>query len=176
MKHGLDYGVQHLGYGKLYLLFSFPLLSSHLKPMRPSDVMLLLPSSMSSVAELEGFVNDIIENNGLSADIQGNLLISLTEAVTNAIRHGNNFDESKYVSIEIWCKKHMLRVLVTDEGEGFMPDRLPDPTSSEFLSVEGGRGVFLMKSLADEIAFHKNGRSVEMCYDCSFSVSSDRVS
>lgn len=135
--------------------------------MRPYDVLLVLPSTMSSVAELEGFVNDVIEDNGLSSDLQGNLLISLTEAVTNAICHGNNCDESKSVSVEIRRTNNELRVVVTDEGNGFVPDHVPDPTSSECIGIEGGRGVFLMKALADEICFHKEGRAVEMCYTCA---------
>lgn len=134
--------------------------------MLQKDVILELPSSLSSVAELDAFVNDLIERHGLNEDVHGKLLVSLTEAVTNAIRHGNQFDANKCVRVEVYRDKNELKVMVIDEGRGFEPDNVPDPTTEEALEKEGGRGVFLMKLLADKIAFHNEGRAVEMCYSC----------
>ncbi len=133
--------------------------------MRPSDIMLVLPSRMASVCEVAGFVDEVIDSYGLSDDLQGNLLISLTEAVTNAIRHGNELDESKHVRVEVWRKRTKLRVVVADEGEGFSPRTVPDPTAPARIEKEGGRGVFLMRALSDEIRYFNEGRCVEMCYD-----------
>lgn len=140
--------------------------SSATPPMAQPHVLLALPSRMSSVNEVEGFVNDVIAAYRLSDDLRGNLLISLTEAVTNAIRHGNRCDADKKVTVEVWRRKRDLRVVVTDEGEGFEPKALPDPTSPEFLEREGGRGVFLMRALSDAIEYRADGRCVEMCYEC----------
>lgn len=122
---------------------------------------------MSAVNEVESFVNAVIDEYRLGDDLRGNLLISLTEAVTNAIRHGNQCDVEKKVVVEVWRRTEHLRVLVTDEGEGFEPKTLPDPTSPEFLEREGGRGVFLMRALSDEIRYHLDGRRVEMRYECA---------
>lgn len=135
--------------------------------MSQKDVILELPSALSSVAELDMFVNDLMERHGLNEDVQGKLLVSLTEAVTNAIRHGNRFDEEKCVRVEVYREKAQLKVMVIDQGCGFEPDAVPDPTTGEALEKEGGRGVFLMKLLSDEIAFHDEGRKVEMCYSCT---------
>ncbi len=135
--------------------------------MRHSDVLLVLPSRMSSVAELEGFVNQLMVSCKLTRELQGNLLITLTEAVTNAIRHGNQLAEDKCVRIEVWRKRNELRVVVKDEGVGFEPSSLPDPTSPDRREVEGGRGVFLMRSLSDEIKFAERGTAVEMCFTCN---------
>jgi len=120
---------------------------------------------MSSVDEVESFVDQVIQSFQLTDDLRGNLLISLTEAVTNAIRHGNRLAEDKYVQVEVWNKKRKLRVLVRDEGCGFEPTELPDPTSPSCIATEGGRGVFLMRALSDEIRFFEEGTVVEMCYD-----------
>lgn len=134
--------------------------------MAQPDILLALPSRISAVNEIEGFVNDVIARYRLGDDLRGNLLISLTEAVTNAIRHGNRCDVDKTVTVEVWRRVADLRVVVTDEGEGFEPRSLPDPTSPAFLEQEGGRGVFLMRALTDVIEYHASGRSVEMCYEC----------
>lgn len=134
--------------------------------MAQPNVLLALPSRMSAVNEVESFVNAVIDEYRLSDDLRGNLLISLTEAVTNAIRHGNRCDVEKKVTVEVWRRRADLRVVVTDEGEGFEPKALPDPTSPEFLEQEGGRGVFLMRALSDEIRYHSEGRCVEMRYEC----------
>ena len=135
--------------------------------MSQKDVILELPSALSSVAELDEFVHDLMERHGLDEEVHGNLLVSLTEAVTNAIRHGNQFDEEKCVRVEVFRNDAQLKVRVIDQGCGFEPDAVPDPTTEEALEQEGGRGVFLMKLLSDEIAFHDEGRSVEMCYSCT---------
>lgn len=133
--------------------------------MRRADILLVLPSRMSSIGELEGFVEDVIAEQGFGADLQGNLLISLTEAVTNAVRHGNKLDADKHVRVEMWRMRDRLKVVVTDEGAGFKPSTIPDPTSPAFLEQEGGRGVFLMRALTDDIQFCADGRCVEMYYD-----------
>ena len=135
--------------------------------MSQKDVILELPSSLSSVAELDVFVNDLMQRHELNEDVHGKLLVSLTEAVTNAIRHGNQFDADKCVRVEVYRDNVQLKVVVIDQGCGFEPDSIPDPTTEEALEKEGGRGVFLMKLLADKIAFRDEGRAVEMCYACS---------
>jgi serine/threonine-protein kinase RsbW len=134
--------------------------------MLHKDLILELPSTLSSVAELEGFVTDLMERYGLARDVEGNLLTSLTEAVTNAIRHGNQFDANKSVRIEVFYGRDQLKVVVIDQGSGFEPEAVPDPTADVALEKEGGRGVFLMKLLTDKIRFEDEGRAVEMYYRC----------
>ena len=94
--------------------------------------------------------------------IYDNILISLTEAVNNAIIHGNKEDESKFVIVNCEGRKQEVVITISDEGRGFNPHQVPDPTLPQNLECCGGRGVFIMKQLSDEIKFHDSGRTVEM--------------
>ena len=124
--------------------------------------MLKLSSNPRNVAQIESFLNRMVEKYKLSPDLYGNILISLTEAVNNAIIHGNCKDESKLVQIDLRKKKDSLAIQVSDEGKGFDFKSLPDPTSPENVCQCGGRGVFLMHQLSDAVEFRDNGRTVEM--------------
>ena len=82
------------------------------------------------------------------------------EAVNNAIVHGNKYDEKKFVNIYILLENNLLKVTIEDQGAGFKPSEVPDPTEPENLENVNGRGVFLMKNLADELEFNKKGNKV----------------
>jgi len=124
--------------------------------------MLKLASNPGNIAEVEGFVQKLVSRYKISPDKQCNILISLTEAVTNAIIHGNRKDESKEVQVRLNKVKNNLSFRVSDQGTGFDYKSLPDPTAPENLTKCGGRGVFLMQQLSDDIRFFDNGRTVEM--------------
>ena len=126
--------------------------------------MLKLASDPKNVARVESFVEHLVDKYGISHDVYGNILISLTEAVTNAIIHGNDNDESKTVQVRLKKQKNKLAFLISDEGGGFDFDNLPDPTAPENLLKIGGRGVFLMKQLSDDVVFYDNGSTVEICF------------
>ncbi len=132
--------------------------------LRMSDLHtnLTLPSDPQNVTKVEPFVQDVATRYNLSPDTQGNILISLTEAVTNAILHGNHADQSKCVSISLRHQKDALSISVSDEGTGFDPDNVPDPTCPEFLEKCGGRGLYLMQNLSDGCRFKRGGSTVEM--------------
>ncbi len=127
--------------------------------------MLKLPSHPKNVAAVESFVRNVVERYKLGPDVHGNILISLTEAVNNAITHGNLNDESKTVQIQIQKRKGCLAFRVSDEGGGFDYRSLPDPTTPENVTQLGGRGVFLMHQLSDKVRFHNNGSTVEMRFN-----------
>ena len=124
--------------------------------------MLRLASKPGNITEVETFVNKLVSRYKIDPDKECNILISLTEAVTNAIIHGNRKDESKEVQVRLNKVKNSLSFRVSDEGNGFDYRNLPDPTSPENITKCGGRGVFLMQQLADNIRFFDNGRTVEM--------------
>jgi serine/threonine-protein kinase RsbW len=124
--------------------------------------MLKLSSHPGSVSAVEPFVEQLVDRYNLGPDKQCNILISLTEAVTNAIVHGNCKQEAKTVQVRSKKEKDCLAVRVSDEGNGFDYDSLPDPTAPENLCRCGGRGVFLMKQLSDNVRFYNNGSTVEM--------------
>jgi serine/threonine-protein kinase RsbW len=126
------------------------------------DPQLTLPSDPNHVAEVEPFVDQVAQRYCLDPDTQGNMLISLTEAVTNAMLHGNRGDRTKTVSISLQRHHNALSVRVSDQGSGFDIEQVPDPTSPECLDKCGGRGLFLMRQLSDECTFIRNGSTVEM--------------
>ena len=124
--------------------------------------MLKLTSNPGSVSAVEPFVERLVDRYNLGPDKQCNILISLTELATNAIILGNCEEEAKTVQVRSRKEKGCISVRVTDEGSGFDYNSLPDPTAPENLCRCGGRGVFLMKQLADNIRFYNNGSTVEM--------------
>ncbi len=123
---------------------------------------LALTSHPRNVAEIQPFVEKVADRYCISPDKFGNILISLTEAVTNAIRHGNEEDESKWVFVRLEKRRNSLAFQITDQGRGFDFRSLPDPTRPENILNIGGRGVFLMRELSDDIAFRNNGSTVEI--------------
>jgi len=137
-------------------------MANFLYKMSKQHEMLTLASNPKNVARVEPFVEGVFEKYALNPDMYGNILITLTEAVTNAIIHGNLRDETKYVKVQLKKLANRLAFQISDEGIGFDFDNLPDPTSPENLLKLGGRGVFLMKQLSDDVVFSDNGRTVEI--------------
>jgi serine/threonine-protein kinase RsbW len=123
---------------------------------------LIFPSDLQNVTKVETFVEEVASRFNLAPDIHGNMLISLTEAVTNAMRHGNQCDCNKQVSISLRRQKDAISIRVSDEGPGFNPDAVPDPTLPDHLDQCGGRGLYLMRNLSDECRFMRGGSMVEM--------------
>ena len=113
---------------------------------------------------IESFIDNAKEKYELDDDIYGNIMIAVTEAVNNAIRHGNKDNSSKNVLISLSLEDGMIKFKIQDEGEGFNFHQLPDPTSPENISKPGGRGIFLMKHLSDEVDFKDNGNVVELSF------------
>jgi len=127
--------------------------------------MLKLSSNPCNIAVIESFVDKLAQQYALQPDTYGNILISLTEAVNNAIIHGNRNDESKTVHVHLKKQQNTLAIVVSDEGAGFDYDNLPDPTCPDNLLKVGGRGVFLMHKLSSQIRFFNNGSTVEMQFN-----------
>lgn len=126
---------------------------------------LTLLSHPRHVTKVEKYVRVLVEKYQINNDLRGNILISLTEAVNNAIIHGNGQDETKIVNVKCEHKPGCIAFKVSDQGRGFDPARVPDPTHPENICKLGGRGVFLMKELSDKILFHDNGRTVEIHFN-----------
>ncbi len=126
---------------------------------------LTLPSSPENVRQVEPLVRDVASRLNLSREQYDDILLSLTEAVTNAMVHGNQGDANKRVSISLRQQKDVLSIRVSDEGPGFNPNQVPDPTSPEHIEACGGRGIFLMKRLSHQCRFTHGGRTVEMRFN-----------
>lgn len=122
-------------------------------------------SSSENISIVERVINEVCEQHEVNEDHYGNLLIALTEAVNNAILHGNQNNPEKTVSLEYNSTNDSLDFRVKDEGPGFDFDNLPDPTDPVNIEKPNGRGVFLMRNLADEVNFHDDGRTVELKFN-----------
>jgi serine/threonine-protein kinase RsbW len=123
-----------------------------------------IPSLSENIRMIESFIDNAREKYHLDDDIYGNIMIAVTEAVNNAIKHGNQNNSGKNVSLSLALEEGVIRFRVEDEGNGFDYEHLPDPTAPENLEKPGGRGIFLMKHLADEVAFNEKGKVVELSF------------
>ena len=133
--------------------------------MPENQKVITFKSQTENIAIVEKLVDEVCEQYKIKEDFYGNILISLTEAVNNAIVHGNKLDPDKNVSVSYSADAYMLKFIITDEGPGFDYDNLPDPTAPENIEKPNGRGVFLMKNLADHCSFKDDGRIVEMEFE-----------
>ena len=121
---------------------------------------MVLDTNLDSIHIVEGLVEKIGESLNLSEDSFGNVLISVTEAINNAVVHGNKNNEQKKIILEVLSSDDRVCYAIKDEGTGFDFMNLPDPTAPENIEKPNGRGVFLMKSLADDVVFEDNGSKV----------------
>lgn len=121
-----------------------------------------LASETKSLLVLEEWINKLCDLYQISVEQYGNVLIAITEAVNNAIIHGNKNIANKKTDIEYNIDSQTITFTVFDEGTGFDFNDLPDPTSPENLEKPQGRGIFLMNHLADEVNFIDNGNVVQL--------------
>ncbi|KPQ00931.1 MAG: anti sigma factor serine-protein kinase [Bacteroidetes bacterium HLUCCA01] len=124
----------------------------------------VLRSDFSELDKLDGIVEEIAAGAGLDVDRREALMLALSEAVTNAIKHGNRQDETRKVTLGWNTSGDDLTVFVEDEGRGFDPGALPDPLNPENLLKDSGRGVFLMKTYCDAVRFENGGRKVVLSF------------
>jgi serine/threonine-protein kinase RsbW len=129
-----------------------------------NTISIQVPSMVENIRMIESFIDNAKDRFQLDDDIYGNIMIAVTEAVNNAIKHGNSNNKTKNVHLSLFLQDSMIKFIVKDEGDGFNYQDLPDPTAPENLKKPGGRGIFLMKHLSDEVEFKDNGRVVELSF------------
>ncbi|GAB2618339.1 ATP-binding protein [Belliella aquatica] len=122
------------------------------------SIKISIPSLIENIKIIESFIDNAKEKYHIDDDIYGNIMISVTECVSNAILHGNKGDATKIVDLELHFDEQEIKFIIKDEGSGFEIEALKDPTSPENLEKTGGRGIFLMKHLADDVSFEEEGR------------------
>ena len=123
---------------------------------------LCIPSDFKYLGEIKIFVNEILKHCKVPLYAGMNIQLSISECVNNAIYHGNKQDLNKLVTIFAECKNGYLVIEIADEGEGFNYSELPDPTSSLNIKKEGGRGLFIIRNLVDQISFKNNGSVIQL--------------
>jgi len=121
---------------------------------------LLIPSKSENIVLVEKLVDDVCDLFDIKEEIYGHLLVALTEAVNNALQHGNKANPSKNIELTFKVKSETLFFTIKDEGPGFDPNTLPDPTDPANIEKPTGRGIFLMRHLADKVSFEDNGTKV----------------
>ena len=125
------------------------------------------PSEANNIRLVEKLVDEVCAEIGVNEEKYGNILIALTEAVNNAIHHGNLLNPKKLTTVQCKQINEKLTFLIKDEGLGFDYENLPDPTDPKNVEKPDGRGIYLMKHLSDEISFENNGSSIELSFELS---------
>ncbi len=130
------------------------------------DKKMRLASEKSSINLVGPMLFNVKDVLNISDEKFYNLLIAVTEAVNNAIIHGNRLNPEKYVDLALKGDKTYIEIVVKDQGDGFDPDAVADCREPENLLKESGRGVFIIRSLLDEASFVStgNGTTVRMKY------------
>lgn len=123
-----------------------------------------IASEIKNLRIIEKIIDDITTESGIDKSSYGKIMVSTMEAVNNAILHGNKCNINRNVNVFINLEKNDLKIIVEDEGEGFNYNNIPDPTLPENIEKFAGRGVFLMRNLADAVNFNEKGNKVELIF------------
>ncbi|SMO32594.1 ATP-binding protein [Gracilimonas mengyeensis] len=126
---------------------------------------LRLSSSYEEVEKVEGLLSALQDKLGFDDAFYARLMLTVSEAATNGIVHGNKLDASKSVEIAAFTNDGALVVETQDEGEGFNPEDIPDPRADENLYKPSGRGVFLMEEYADEVKYSDGGSKLTLIFN-----------
>ncbi|MGH7537495.1 MAG: ATP-binding protein [Gemmatimonadales bacterium] len=122
---------------------------------------LTMPSDLALVGDAVELVTRQCDVGVLSPRrLSFNLRTALAEALANAIAYGNRHDRAKMVRVEITIGSEAVRITVADDGAGFDPAQVPDPTAPENVGREDGRGLFVLRHLVDHVEFNRQGNSV----------------
>ena len=119
--------------------------------MTEQTTRLVLPSHIEAVADAAAALTDFVKSCGLDEQAAFGIDMAVREAVTNAMVHGNQEDEAKSVEVVFSCLNDALEIEVGDQGEGFDPADVPDPTEPANILKPSGRGIFLMRTFMDQV-------------------------
>jgi serine/threonine-protein kinase RsbW len=129
----------------------------------PADFVLELPNDVRTIGGAVEYLTERCCALGFDSDrLRLNFRVGLTEALANAMLYGNSRDPAKRVRVEAQCTVESVTVRVTDEGRGFDPAGIPDPTTPRNRFRGGGRGLYLIRQLMDRVEFNEQGNSITM--------------
>ncbi|MEX0779497.1 MAG: ATP-binding protein [Balneolales bacterium] len=126
---------------------------------------LIIPSDLEKLEDVQSFSEKLNQWADLQEEKAASVSLALSEAVTNAILHGNKENVEKKVEIQTSLQDNKLHITVEDEGEGFTPTELPNPTAEENLLNTSGRGVFLINQVCDDVKYSKKGNQVTLIFN-----------
>ena len=124
-----------------------------------------LSSTYEELERVEHLLNELQEQLGFDDEFYARLMLTVSEAATNAVVHGNELDPSKKAIIKAEADEKVLTITTTDEGLGFVPEEVPNPLAEENLLKTSGRGVFLMQEYADETEYKNDGRTLVLKFN-----------
>ncbi len=124
-------------------------------------------SDPDNLVEVEEFITEVANEFYLDEEIKNNLSLSLSEAASNAMVHGNKLDPKKYVDIKITVSDDKIKVVIKDEGNGFDPSSVPDPTAPENLLKDSGRGIHIMKTFLENMRYNFTDSGTEVILEIS---------
>ena len=128
-----------------------------------TELVLELPNDIRTIGHAVDYVMErCTECCEHARKLDLNFRVGLTEALSNAMLYGNAEDPAKRVRVEVIVAGSEITARITDEGAGFDPDQIPDPTTPANIVKTGGRGIFLMRALLDEVTFNEQGNSVTL--------------
>ena len=125
---------------------------------------MVFKSEIKNINLVERLIDDISSKYQLHSDIYGKLLLAVVEGVNNAIVHGNKLEKDKEVVLQYDVSDQEIQFIISDNGPGFNHENLPDPTKPENIEKTHGRGIFLMKHLADNVEFNEKGNEVKISF------------
>lgn len=118
--------------------------------------------STDAVRPLLDEILNTLMNNGWENKLVFGIHLSMEEALVNAVKHGNKYNPAKKVHVRVGISSNLFRSEITDEGEGFDPAKLPDPTDPDYLDKPNGRGVMLMRNFMTKVEYNPKGNAVFM--------------
>jgi len=138
-------------------------MNGHRDPAPPPATHVVIPSDPAEARRVQGDIEQLLQYHRYGERDVFSIKLALEEALVNAIKHGNQMDRSKQVRISYLVQPDRFEVHITDEGPGFDPEDVPDPTAVENLERPCGRGLMLMRHYMSEVVFNPPGNSVRMC-------------
>lgn len=129
--------------------------------MTEPQYFLEIESTPNNLITVEEFVNYFSVELGLEQEKINGLLLAVTEATTNAIIHGNKNNKLKMVRISVFVDRSVVTIKIKDEGKGFDPSIVPDPTDPENLLKDSGRGLYLMRVYMDGLSYNQTPEGTE---------------
>ena len=123
-----------------------------------------IESDPNNLITVEEFVNYFCKDVNLPDEKLANIFLAVTEATTNAIIHANKCDTNKIVTIDAYVENSKLIIKIKDEGEGFEPGNIPDPTEPENLLKDSGRGIYLMRVYMDDMKYIRTSSGMELVF------------
>ena len=123
----------------------------------------MVPGRVEAIPLVVEQIMEVVKQQGCAEDSEFEIEVSLYEALANAVEHGCRHDPEKMVEVVVSCEKDLgMVIVVRDPGTGFNPDSVPSPVVGENIYADGGRGIFLINQLMDEVRFEKNGTEIWM--------------